>query len=203
MLFALCTVSTMNLKTLWTVLSGQDDVPNLVGSLLVYGLAFLICLSLQRSLRVLLPPVLYSYAADFCFTMAICAYPYSHGTVRELHGHLGYVVAAVSVVTLTCLAFEGTASPLGVFQRYLRGMESLWGLALRVLVQILAAFLSYRLVYFIWSMEVGFDNQLYCSYGGGWIMRTKINVLAGHINVVMIMEQTLPVAIVEVHRQTK
>ncbi|XP_070212163.1 aquaporin-11-like isoform X2 [Littorina saxatilis] len=151
---------TMSLKTAWATVSGQPQVPLLVGSLLVYSLAFMICLSLQRSFRLILPPALYSYAADFFFTMAVCAYPYAHGTVRTLFGHVGYVVTAVTLVTITCLVFEGTPSPLGVFRRYLEGEESMLGLGVRVLLQILAACLSYRLVSAIWSLEV---NEEHCA----------------------------------------
>ena len=147
---------------MWAAVSGQHHVPVLVGSLLVYFLAFTICLLLQRSLKLLLPRALYSFAADFCFTLVVCSYPYSHGTVRSLHGSVGYVTAAVTLVTLSGVFFEGTPSPLGVFRRYLKGEESTLGLAVRVVIQTLAAFLSYRLVYLVWSLEVGANSaQLY------------------------------------------
>ena len=187
---------TMSLRTMWAAVSGQHQVPVLVGSLLVYFLAFVICLLLQRSFKLLLPRGLYTFAADFCFTMVVCSYPYSHGTVRHLHGAVGYVIAAVTLVTLSGLFFEGTPSPLGVFRRYLKGAESTFSLAVRIVIQILAAFLSYQLVYFVWSLEActnilrilqGF-NGLWRSLkvGGKWYSNFQcLKSLLKRINIIL------------------
>ncbi|KAK7494664.1 hypothetical protein BaRGS_00014062 [Batillaria attramentaria] len=145
----------MTARALWATVRGLDeDVPIVVGAILVYILAFILCLILQRITRLILPRVLYVFVADFFFSLAICAYPYSHGTMRQLFGHAGYFFAAVPLVTLTCLTFEGSPSPLGVFAKYVKGEESLTRLVVRVVIQTVAAFLSFRLVYLIWSMEV-------------------------------------------------
>lgn len=162
----------MSLRTMWAAVSGQHQVPVLVGSLLVYFLAFVICLLLQRSFKLLLPRGPYTFAADFCFTMVVCSYPYSHGTVRHLHGAVGYVIAAVTLVTLSGVFFEGTPSPLGVFRRYLKGAESTFSLAVRIVIQILAAFLSYQLVYFVWSLEV--CTSIYVTYSARFQWSLKV-----------------------------
>ncbi|XP_076439686.1 uncharacterized protein LOC143279516 [Babylonia areolata] len=64
------------------------------------------------------------------------------------------------MVTLAFLVFEGVPSPLGVFVRYLRGEESLVGLGVRVALQVLAAFMSYRLVFAICCLEVTAEHQV-------------------------------------------
>lgn len=149
-----------SVREIWAAIRGQDeDVPVVVGAILVYVLTFTLCLVLQRITNLLLPKALSVFMADFFFTMAICAYPYSHGTMRRLFGHVGYLSAAVPMATLSCMLFVGSASPLGVFRAYLKGKESLWRLGVRVVIQTVGAFLSFRLVYLIWSLEVTDDHR--------------------------------------------
>jgi hypothetical protein len=141
-------------KAVWTSLTGQKHVPVIVGSIMVYFLAFVTCYLLQRVAKRLLPPRVYPYAADFFFTMVVCVYPYSHGTVRSVFGHIGYLVTSVPLATLTGHFFEGTCTPLSAFHRYLRNKETLRSVVAKTAIQTAAAFTSFQLVYAIWSLEV-------------------------------------------------
>lgn len=166
-----------SLKTIWTAVSGQVHAPPLVGSFLIYSIAFTTCLLAQQVCKRFLPSYLYSYAADFFCTLVICSFPYGHGAVRANYGHVGYVIAAVTMVTVSISVFEGMASPLGVFVRYLRGEESFWGLGLRVVLQVVAAFLSYRLVFLVCCLELTRDHQ--AMMDGTCVSDLKVPVILG------------------------
>ncbi|KAL8578679.1 hypothetical protein ACOMHN_007137 [Nucella lapillus] len=166
-----------SLKTIWTAMSGQVHAPPLVGSCLIYSIAFFTCLLAQQVCKRFLPPSLYSYAADFFCALVICSFPYGHGAVRANYGQAGYVIAAVTMVTVSISVFEGVASPLGVFVRYLRGEESLWGLSLRVVLQVVAAFLSYRLVFLVCCLELTKDHQ--AMLAGTCVSDLKVPVFLG------------------------
>ncbi|XP_025093607.1 uncharacterized protein LOC112563634 isoform X2 [Pomacea canaliculata] len=141
------------IKKVWKTFAGIEEVPAIIGSVTIYFLIFMTCLSLQRLSKKLLPKSLYVFAADFFITLAICSYPYGHGTTRQLYGHTGYLVAAVPLVMLTLQYFDGCASPLGVFIKFLKGEETAGKFAKRVVVQIMAAFLSWWLVLLVCLME--------------------------------------------------
>lgn len=146
-------------KAVWKFITGEEQFPVIFGSIFVYFLAFTTCYLLQRFAKRVLPSNIYQYAADFFFTMVVCAYPYSHGTVRSLYGHVGYLLTSVPLATLTGHFFEGTSSPLSVFHRYIRNKETLKSCVVRTAVQTGAAFMSFHLVYAIWSLEVTKAHQ--------------------------------------------
>lgn len=148
-----------SLKAIWKLLTGEDHFPVIFGSILVYFLAFCTCYLLQRCAKRSLPSKIYPYVADFFFTLVVCAYPYSHGTIRSLYGHVGYLLTSVPLATLTGHFFEGTCSPLSIFHRYIKNKETLKSCLLKTAIQTIAAFMSFHLVYAIWSLEATKAHQ--------------------------------------------
>ncbi|XP_041367850.1 aquaporin-11-like [Gigantopelta aegis] len=139
----------------------EGELPPLAASLLLYVIAFSVCFFLYTVTKLVTPKTLQPYMADFFKTLVICTYPYGHGLIRETYGHVGYCLAAVPLVVFTLNVFsKGLSSPLAIFLEFLDKKHTSLDMVIHIAVQIVAGFASFRLVRFVWYLEMHSSHVL-------------------------------------------
>ena len=146
----------MDWRIIWAIMMGQDPDGEFVSPYTASLIFFFITMATGvffRTLNTIVTPTwLQEYVADFVTTAEACAYFFENNFVYKYYGSLWFAIAIICQLYVCARTFgNASENPVKALAQLVNAEITPTKAAIKIIIQTLAGFVSYRFVHSVYS----------------------------------------------------